>query len=469
MAEASGPVPPMDKESPTPSPERYYAPGEVPTDLGGDWEGFYRNYRRPDYVPGYEIVNRLGTGTFGVVYKARKPSIGKFYAIKFLRVEDGDLKEAIERELDSVRVFAQIDHPNLVSIEDRGEVDGIPFIVMGYAGEETLKTRLAGGPLGPPEALDIFAQICKGVGALHAVGLAHFDLKPANVFLKGNLARVGDYGLSKLVRESRKTLSFGRGTPYYMAPEMLRRHGDHRSDLYSLGCLLFEMLTGEVPFKGDTEWEVLKRHETEAPAFPRGFSASLRPVVERCLQKDPERRHRNVESLLAELGVAAGTAAEPSSNGSAGSRGRPTGPLAERVGRVVSEMRSLRDQVHAAWHREAQASGAAAAAGPTGVPRAAAEEVAAAADGRTLPAGWVEGTARGVRGAVTGIARAVEFLALLPFRLFGVGFRLLGWGIGVLVRMSVFVLGVGVAFLVGLLLFKVVGTVFANVGRAFFW
>jgi tRNA A-37 threonylcarbamoyl transferase component Bud32 len=453
----------METASPSPSPERFYAPGASPPDLGSDWEAFYQNYRRPDYVPGYEIVNRLGTGTFGVVFKARKPSIGKFYAIKFLRVEDGDLKEAIERELDSVRVFAQIDHPNLVSIEDRGEVDGIPFIVMGYAGEETLKTRLSAGPLAPAEALDIFRQVCGGVGALHAVGLAHFDLKPANVFLKGSLARVGDYGLSKLVRESRKTLSFGRGTPYYMAPEMLRRHGDHRSDLYSLGCLLFEMLTGEVPFKGETEWEVLKRHETEAPSFPRGFPSKLRPVVARCLEKEPENRYAGVEALLADLGVETPVAA-PASNGSSAAAAGSKGPLADRIGRVVSEVRSLRDQVHAAWRRGATAADDAPAPAPG--PTTVAAELAAEAPPR--PAGWIEGTARGVRGAFVGFARAVEFLATLPFRVLGVGFRVLGWGIGVLVRLAVFALGVGVAFLVGLLLFKVVGTIFANVGRAIF-
>ena len=111
-------------------------------DPGMNWERFYQNYRKPGYVPGFEIVNKLGGGVFGIVFKARKESIGKHYAIKFLKLDDDSVKEAVTRELDAVGIFAQIDHPNLVSIEDMGEVDGIPYIVMGYAGEETLKKRL---------------------------------------------------------------------------------------------------------------------------------------------------------------------------------------------------------------------------------------------------------------------------------------------------------------------------------------
>jgi len=118
----------------------------------------------------------------------------------------------------------------------------------------------------------MFVQAARGIQAIHDHSLVHFDLKPANIFLRGDIARVGDYGLSKLVTESRNSLSFGRGTPYYMAPEMLQRIGDTRSDIYSLGVILYECLTGDVPFKGDTEWQVLRKHETETPEFP--------PVVE---------------------------------------------------------------------------------------------------------------------------------------------------------------------------------------------
>lgn len=287
--------------SPIPSPSGEPLP-VAPPGLPMDWENFYKNYRKPDYISGYEIVNKLGGGVFGAVYKARKESIGKFYAIKFLKIDDEDVKEAVLRELEAVKFFAQIDHPNLVSIEDKGEVDGIPFIVMGYAGEETLKRRLERGRLDDKTALAIFVQILHGVQALHERSIIHFDLKPANVFLKGDFARVGDYGLSRLMSESRNTLSFGRGTPYYMAPEMLRKKGDRRSDVYSLGVIFYECLTGEVPFQGETEWEVLKKHETEPVRFPDYVAAAHRRVIEKMLAKEPERRYDSVREVLAALG-----------------------------------------------------------------------------------------------------------------------------------------------------------------------
>ena len=266
-----------------------------------DWEAFYGSYRRPGYLPGFEILGKLGGGMFGLVFKARKESIGKDYAIKFLKVDDDSVRDAVMREIDNVSFFAQIDHPNLVSIEDKGVVDGIPYLVMNYAGDDTLQKRLAAGDLSREQALDVFVQAARGVQALHDHSLVHFDLKPANIFLKGDVARVGDYGLSKLVTASRNSLSFGRGTPYYMAPEMLQRRGDARSDLYSLGIILYECLYGDVPFRGDSEWEVLRKHEQATPEFPPHATERDRAVILRCLQKQPEDRFASVSELLRAL------------------------------------------------------------------------------------------------------------------------------------------------------------------------
>jgi hypothetical protein len=289
------------------------SPSPEPHARIADWEAFYRDYRKPGYVAGFEITSKLGGGMFGLVFRARRMSIGKDYAIKFLQVEDETVQKAVLAELEQVKWFAQIDHPNLVSIEDRGEVDGIPFLVMAFAGTETLRDRMPAGRAPSPEEKDellrYFLQACRGLAALHERSLVHFDVKPANVFLKGGVARVGDYGLSKLVTHSRGSLSMGRGTPYYMAPELLQRRGDHRSDVYSLGVLLYELLCGRVPFTGDSEWEVLKQHETKQPELPDHLTPRERAVLQRCLQKDPAARFQSVHDVIAACGAPAGVAA----------------------------------------------------------------------------------------------------------------------------------------------------------------
>ncbi|MEO0649752.1 MAG: serine/threonine-protein kinase [Planctomycetota bacterium] len=267
-----------------------------------NWEAFYSSFREPDYIPGYEILERLGGGAFGEVYRARKTSIGKSYAIKFLKVDDDRSSEIIERELSHARLFAAIDHPNLVAIEDLGQVSGVPFVVMGYAGEDTLARRLSRGGLDAVRAFEFFVQVCRGVLALHERSLVHFDLKPSNVFLRGDVARVGDYGLAKLLADGRQTLSIGRGTPHYMAPEILKGRADQRADIYSLGVILFEIFAGRTPYDGESGLAALLRDEELELEFPDGFPERLRGVVERCLAPDPASRPGSVGALLDELG-----------------------------------------------------------------------------------------------------------------------------------------------------------------------
>ena len=382
----------------------------VPSPAGGpriDWEAFYRNYRKPGYVAGYEIVNKLGGGVFGLVFKARKESIGKDYAIKFLKVDDEVVRDAVLRELESVRYFAQVDHPNLVSIEDKGEIDGIPYIIMSYAGEETLRKRLENGKFTRDEALRYFVQAARGVQALHERSLVHFDIKPANIFLKGDIARLGDYGLSKLVTESRNSLSFGRGTPYYMAPEMLQRRGDQFSDIYSLGILLYECLTGDVPFKGDSEWEVLKKHETEAVQFPAGFAANDRAIVERCLAKRPEDRFATVADLLRTLAAPASLGESITFQPALASKSQAA--AAARLFETPSQ--SPRSQP---WQPEDRAT----ARGPIGsVVHLVFRALELAVFVVLVP----------VRALATLLGRAMVFLLRLPFQILGVGLRLAGY------------------------------------------
>ena len=267
-----------------------------------DLERFYSALREPDFIPGYEIGHRLGGGTFGEVYKARKLSIGKPYAIKFLRLQDDAQRAVVERELAAVRLFAAIDHPNLVSIEDAGEVCGVPYILMGYAGEQTLARQLRQGRVEPAFALSCWLQACRGVQALHERRLMHLDVKPSNIFLNGELARVGDSGLARLQGAATSTLSFGRGTPHYMAPEILANRADRRADIYSLGVVLYELFSGELPYMPVQGIGYVLRIDDRPPPFPRAFPPHLRALVEGCLRLDPADRYGSLEELLAELG-----------------------------------------------------------------------------------------------------------------------------------------------------------------------
>ncbi len=276
-----------------------------------DWEAFYNHFRQKDFIPGYEIQVRLGGGAFGDVYKARKESIGKSYAIKFLKVEEGQ-EAMVERELAQVGHFASIDHPNLVTIEDMGVVMGVPYLIMGYAGEQTLAKQLKEGPLAESDALDLFFQICRGVALLHDKSLVHFDLKPGNVFLQGPRARVGDYGLAKFFEQGNQSLSIGRGTPHYMAPEILRGRGDHRADIYSLGVMLYESLLGEKPHaQGDDPLTI--RQKEDPPPSTDGISEGVAAIILRCLCWEPEDRFASVEELLEELRVHSGPQPKPHS------------------------------------------------------------------------------------------------------------------------------------------------------------
>jgi hypothetical protein len=278
-----------------------------------NWEAFYANHRKPGYVPGFDLGQKLGGGACGVVYQAVKQSVGREYAIKFLRLDDEAVQAAVERELEQVRYFAQIDHPNLVAIEDRGSIDGIPYVVMAFAGQETLRTCLQ-TPARTHEALPLLLQACRGCAALHERGLVHFDLKPENIFVKDGVARVGDYGLSKLVAPD-GALSVGRGTPIYMAPEMLRARGDHRSDIYSLGVMFYEVLVGRPPFAGATALDVLRQHESAEVQYPNDLPEGFRHVLGRCLAKDPDQRFGSVDRLLEAMLAAAAAATSASVSG----------------------------------------------------------------------------------------------------------------------------------------------------------
>jgi eukaryotic-like serine/threonine-protein kinase len=247
---------------------------------------------------GYVIRRGLGTGGFGEVYFAVSDS-GKEVALK-----------RIHRNLDvEVRGASQclnLRHPNLVGLYDiRHEDSEQAWIVMEYIAGETLMERLDRHPNGLPtvEALHVFGQMAAGVQYLHDQGIVHRDLKPANIFLDNNWVKIGDYGLSKFISASRRgghTESVG--TFHYMAPEIGKGEYGKEIDIYSLGIMLYEVLTGKVPFDGESSQEIILKHLTADPDVSQ-LSPAFQVVILMALAKDPKQRYSSVTSMLTALGI----------------------------------------------------------------------------------------------------------------------------------------------------------------------
>ncbi|MBX3192505.1 MAG: serine/threonine protein kinase [Labilithrix sp.] len=268
----------------------------------------------------YEVVSPLGEGGMGTVYKVRHMSLDRFFAMKVLRADlaaDADLAERFTQE---ARATAAIKHPSVVAITDFGTLDsGIPYFVMELLVGETLATRIrARGPLPPREAMDVGRKLAEALSASHAAGVVHRDLKPENVFLVGKASgktsatdelRIVDFGAAKIVGASKLTRpGVVFGTPYYMSPEQASGQPvDARADVYSLGVLLYEMLTGSVPFEADTYMGVLTKHMFASPARPSEQITSAVPlgkledVVMKALEKEPGARYQSMAELAAAI------------------------------------------------------------------------------------------------------------------------------------------------------------------------
>jgi serine/threonine-protein kinase len=250
------------------------------------------------FVPGtvlaarYRVVGLLGKGGMGEVYRADDLTLGYPVALKFLPTAvEGDA-ERLERFFSEVRIARQVTHPAVCRVYDIGEADGEHFLSMEYVDGENLATLLRRiGRLGGDKALDIARQICAGLGAAHDKGVLHRDLKPENVMLDGQgKVRITDFGLAGLA-DSIRGDDVRSGTPAYMSPEQLTgREVTSRSDVYSLGLVLYELFTGKKAFEGKTFSEMLKKHRDERPPDPSTLVPNLDPAVEgtilRCIAKD---------------------------------------------------------------------------------------------------------------------------------------------------------------------------------------
>ncbi|UJA18760.1 serine/threonine protein kinase [Thermoleophilia bacterium SCSIO 60948] len=257
----------------------------------------------------YRLESKLGSGGMSTVYLGRDETLERWVAVKVLHREISDQPDQIERFRREARSVAQLSHPNVVSVVDAGEDSGRPYIVFEYIQGETLKDRIdAMRRLPLDEACAYGIEIGRGLQAAHERRLVHRDVKPQNVLIDPEgRAKVTDFGIARSLENDGMTVT-GRvlGTTDYVSPEQaMGQDVDARSDIYSLGILLFEMLVGEPPFQADTLVGVAMKHvNEELPDVQRArpdCSAALARVVERATTKDPKRRYPDMNAMLAEL------------------------------------------------------------------------------------------------------------------------------------------------------------------------
>ncbi len=273
-----------------------------------------------DLLGDYEIISLLGVGGMGFVYKARHRILNKIYALKTLNIEK--VNETAWRRLQlEAQAIARMNHPNIIGIHNLGLHDGVlPFYVMDLLEGENLADLLArSGPLSLEEAIPVFIGVASGLGYAHKKGIIHRDIKPGNIFLlkekdaTGSRVKLVDFGIAKLSgveAEVQNLTTAGEifGSPYYMSPEHCDgKRIDARSDIYSLGCTFFEILTGVPPFRGANSIQTMMMHQGQKPSRltkamgGKFFPEAMEEMIATMLEKAPMDRYQNLEEVVAEL------------------------------------------------------------------------------------------------------------------------------------------------------------------------
>jgi len=256
----------------------------------------------------YQVLEKLGEGGMGVVYKARDTKLNRLVALKFLPSHLTKDESTRKRFTLEAQAASALDHPNICTIHEINETkDGQLYICMAYYEGESLRQKIENGPIPFEESLDIFYQIACGLKVAHDEKIIHRDIKPGNIIITDKReAKIVDFGLAKLAGE-KITESFStKGTIAYMAPEIIRgQPGDHRADIWSLGVVLFEMLTGRLPFKGDYPEPMMYSIVNEEPEslsqYLKDIPAALQSVIIKLLKKDPEERYQSISDMLTDL------------------------------------------------------------------------------------------------------------------------------------------------------------------------
>jgi serine/threonine protein kinase/Tol biopolymer transport system component len=264
----------------------------------------------------YEILAPLGAGGMGEVYRARDPRLAREVAIKVLPANLSQDQDRLQRFEQEAQAAGILNHPNILSVFDIGTSEGSPYLVSELLEGETLRTKLQGGALPQRKAIDYALQIARGLSAAHEKGIVHRDLKPENLFItKDGRVKILDFGLAKLTQPDVNNEQLTQlpttpgtepgmilGTVGYMSPEQVRgKAADHRSDIFSFGVILYEMLTGQKAFRGDSAADtmsaILHRDPLETAASNSGITPALTRIVSHCLEKDPEQRFHSASDV----------------------------------------------------------------------------------------------------------------------------------------------------------------------------
>ena len=256
----------------------------------------------------YEIQQRIGEGGMGVVYKARQISIDRVLAIKFLNAEMAQDPNWVQRFYNEAKACSRLQHPNTIRMFDFGQTqDGKLFMTMEFLDGISLRQALSTGPLAPQRVMKILIQGCASLAEAHSIGIIHRDIKPDNVFLLNmagspDFVKLLDFSVAKLLEGDRMKTQAGVvfGTPQYMSPEQGRGAVlDARSDLYALGVLAFEMLTGNVPYNDENPMTVIQMHlHGQVPPMPDAVPYSVQNIVRRAMEKDAGRRYQSAGEMM---------------------------------------------------------------------------------------------------------------------------------------------------------------------------